>query len=250
MSLRFSDCQFLLQLVDLFLEPVILFYSRIFPALFASLTAYFKASIQDGFEDNEYVLSGRHDGVNENDKNNSDDDQDTTCERQGQGDSGYIQGRAQRRTLTILGKINEKERTTSSNCSRPIAHYFHPLPRPPPPTAHTRVPSCYTGFRSTTMDFSPVTTILLVSPLAPSAVDTVRSASWKPFRFMDLPAELRVVIYEQLLIVGKVFFKPNLYEIEEGVRCKDFKKYRKPELQLLRVSKKIQNEAEAVYLTK
>jgi hypothetical protein len=99
------------------------------------------------------------------------------------------------------------------------------------------------------MDFSPVTTLLLVSPLAPGAVDTARSHV-EPFRLMDLPAELRVVIYEQLLVVGKIFFKPNYNEIHQGVLFKHCTKYRKPELQLLRVSKGFQNEAEAVYLTK
>lgn len=70
------------------------------------------------------------------------------------------------------------------------------------------------------------------------------------FRFMDLPVELRVMIYEEVLVVGKVFFTPDKHDLENGKRCSDYKLFRKPELQLLRVCKQIQSEAEPIYASK
>ncbi|KAF2714020.1 hypothetical protein K504DRAFT_462464 [Pleomassaria siparia CBS 279.74] len=70
------------------------------------------------------------------------------------------------------------------------------------------------------------------------------------FLFLDLPAEIRVKIYEEVLVVGKIFYTPNDYDIWNGNRCRGHKLFRKPELQLLRVSKQIHAEAEPVYLSR
>jgi hypothetical protein len=66
---------------------------------------------------------------------------------------------------------------------------------------------------------------------------------------MDLPAELRFHIYAELVIVGKVFYTPIVHELKDG-RFEGYKSYRKPELQILRVSKQVHEEAEEVYLSK
>lgn len=69
-----------------------------------------------------------------------------------------------------------------------------------------------------------------------------------PFRFMDLPTELRVQIYEYLVVVGKVFYTPNDYERKESPLYAEVDQYRKPDLAILRVSKTVHSEAEEVYL--
>ncbi|KAF2820371.1 hypothetical protein CC86DRAFT_412240 [Ophiobolus disseminans] len=69
------------------------------------------------------------------------------------------------------------------------------------------------------------------------------------FRFMDLPIEIRVLIYTELVVVGKIFYTPSGYEIQEGFRFTDREKYRKPELGIFGVSKSVREEAEEVYLS-
>ena len=66
---------------------------------------------------------------------------------------------------------------------------------------------------------------------------------------MDLPAELRLQIYGHLVIVGKVFHKPDDDSVLSNPRLKDFRAYRKPDLSILRVSKAVHKEAEEVYLS-
>jgi len=67
---------------------------------------------------------------------------------------------------------------------------------------------------------------------------------------MDLPTELRVMVYEELVVVGKVFYTPDAYAVANEKRFKHWTSYRAPSLAILRVSKQVHNEAEEVYLGK
>jgi hypothetical protein len=69
--------------------------------------------------------------------------------------------------------------------------------------------------------------------------------------FLNLPPELRCLVYEELLVVGKVFYKnTGLFERDNTIRFKDKEYFREPYLAILRTSKLVHDEAEKVYLSK
>ncbi|KAF1851467.1 uncharacterized protein K460DRAFT_362209 [Cucurbitaria berberidis CBS 394.84] len=70
------------------------------------------------------------------------------------------------------------------------------------------------------------------------------------FPFLDLPPEIRNMIYEELVVVGKIFYAPDSYDISNNQRFHEYKLFRKPELQLFRVCKQVHEEAENLYLSK
>jgi hypothetical protein len=69
------------------------------------------------------------------------------------------------------------------------------------------------------------------------------------FRLFDLPIELRLHIYEEALVVGKIFYTPSAFDSQREARLKDWRQYHTPSVQLLRVCKRIHEEAEKVYLS-
>jgi hypothetical protein len=75
-------------------------------------------------------------------------------------------------------------------------------------------------------------------------------ATEQPFRFLDLPAELRCQVYEELVVVGKIFYTPEQYSIMNEKCFKDWTAYAAPELSILRVCTQIHQEAEELYLSK
>lgn len=71
------------------------------------------------------------------------------------------------------------------------------------------------------------------------------------FRFLDLPAELRCFVYEELLVVGKVFYKGTGYpERDNTIRFRNKQYFREPYLAILRTCKLVHDESEKVYLDK
>jgi len=65
---------------------------------------------------------------------------------------------------------------------------------------------------------------------------------------MDLSPELRVEIYKELMVVGRIFFTPNTYELLGHQYAADCRSTPAPSLAILRVCKAVHDEAEDVYL--
>ncbi|KAF1955341.1 hypothetical protein CC80DRAFT_92288 [Byssothecium circinans] len=90
-----------------------------------------------------------------------------------------------------------------------------------------------------------------VGSLTPSTASTrSRRPIVASFGFLDLPPDIRCLIYEELLSVGKVFFLDTDSEQCNSVRYKDKRYYGKPYLSILRVCKQTHQEAEPIYLSK
>jgi hypothetical protein len=67
------------------------------------------------------------------------------------------------------------------------------------------------------------------------------------FRFLELPPEIRNLIYEEIHFVGQIYF-PSKDAIGGWERCSW--NYEKAQLALLRVCKQVHDEAEPLYLSK
>lgn len=82
-----------------------------------------------------------------------------------------------------------------------------------------------------------------------NALDAVDAPS-RAFRFMDLPPALRVKVYGYLILVGKVYYTPDRFSRTRQPRLEEWYMYKKPDLSILRVSKKVYQEAEELYLSR
>lgn len=89
-------------------------------------------------------------------------------------------------------------------------------------------------------------------PKTETAIEAQNGQSADPTcRLLRLPVELRCLIYEHVLVVGKVFFRNSVKPqcIRDDPARNDQQYYEKPTLALLRVCKTIHEEAEPIYLS-
>jgi hypothetical protein len=84
--------------------------------------------------------------------------------------------------------------------------------------------------------------------LAPQETTATASPA-TPLRFIDLPVELRVIVNGYFVVVGSVFFHPEQDSVYNARLVEGYEEYPAPGLTILRVSKAIHSEAEALYLS-
>lgn len=58
-------------------------------------------------------------------------------------------------------------------------------------------------------------------PIKAITATHVLNAIGTPFRFWDFPVELRYMVYEELLVIGKVYFKYTKHKHNNSIRYKD-----------------------------
>ncbi|KAK5121284.1 hypothetical protein LTR85_005450 [Meristemomyces frigidus] len=75
--------------------------------------------------------------------------------------------------------------------------------------------------------------------------DALPSTESRVFRFMDLPPELRDMIYDLCLVKGKVFLRPRSKQDE---RYEGYRDFERPELQLLAVARQIRAEVAVILI--
>jgi len=69
------------------------------------------------------------------------------------------------------------------------------------------------------------TTTTITTVTTTTTTTSQDTTAFTPFRFPDLPVELRVMVYEELVIVGKVFYTPDTYAVENEARFEDWESY-------------------------
>lgn len=87
----------------------------------------------------------------------------------------------------------------------------------------------------------------MMAPQASTDATLDVTASTDVSRFLKLPTELRLYVYEYLVVVDKIFYTPDQYSVSGEKRYKDWTTDRTPSLQILCVSKQIHAGAEEVY---
>ncbi|KAF1831305.1 hypothetical protein BDW02DRAFT_632934 [Decorospora gaudefroyi] len=92
--------------------------------------------------------------------------------------------------------------------------------------------------------------IISITPSQPSNVSDTSMTEHRNddcFPFLELPPEIRTMIYKDLLFVGKVHFDPERHAANG--RKHYHWPFKKPQLAVLRVCKQIHDEAEPLYLS-
>lgn len=90
-------------------------------------------------------------------------------------------------------------------------------------------------------------------PASPDAFAPLSGATrTAPSGFLDIPVELRLMVYEYLVLVGKVFyvFTPGKIKTEKGDNFANWMDHAVPDLTIFRICKQVHAEAEALYLQK